>query len=270
MIQNGTMGHADARFALFCSVLCHKFSTTMARDNKRKAEAIAAPLSEEEAKKCNKAYQKVLQKEKDLKTIVDANTKEFREAVNAQKQMTTAPERKPVLEVDDDMKPALNVGDYVKVDADTSLNMNRPEGFGFMVQVRGVGAATIVSVKYDCAFDSARTHHAIPFQSTTRAIFGQDFEGLKVKRTKVQPDLYSPPNPLPQQASSVDNSNLSHSERLAMQLNQAALTIYPCVPRRQCRSSSRGVLRSVRDRLLLRSWLALGTPGTTDASFECS
>ena len=63
MIQNGAMGHADARFALFCSVLCHKFLTTMARDNKRKAEAIAAPLSEEEAKKRDKAYQKVLQKE---------------------------------------------------------------------------------------------------------------------------------------------------------------------------------------------------------------
>jgi hypothetical protein len=30
--------------------------------------------------------------------------------------MTTAPEWKPVLEVDNDMKPALNVSDYVKVD----------------------------------------------------------------------------------------------------------------------------------------------------------
>jgi hypothetical protein len=65
------------------------------------------------------------------------------------------------------MKPAFRVGDYVKVDEDTSANMNRPEGFGFVQAVKGVGAATLAPVKYNTCFDSGHTHHDVPFESIT-------------------------------------------------------------------------------------------------------
>lgn len=67
----------------------------------------------------------------------------------AQKEMTTGPDRKPVIDIDDVMKPAFNVGDYVKVDEGTSAYMNCPVGFGSVQEVRGVGAATNTCVKYD-------------------------------------------------------------------------------------------------------------------------
>jgi anti-sigma-K factor RskA len=89
-------------------------------------------LSEEELQKQRKALQKLLKKESDLKTIVDANQTRFCEAALAQKEMTTGPDRKPAIDDEDDMKPAFSVGDYVKVDEDTSANMNRPEGFEFV------------------------------------------------------------------------------------------------------------------------------------------
>ena len=76
------------------------------------------PLSEEEFQKCQKALQKLLKKESDLKIIIDANQTRFREAALAQKEMTTRPDRKPAIEVEYDMKPAFSVGDYVKVDED--------------------------------------------------------------------------------------------------------------------------------------------------------
>ena len=95
----------------------------------------ATPLSEEEFQKCQKALQKLLKKESDLKIIIDANQTRFREAALAQKEMTTRPDWKPAIKVEDDMKPAFSVGDYVKVDEDTSAYMNCPEGFGFVQEV---------------------------------------------------------------------------------------------------------------------------------------
>ena len=78
--------------------------------------------------------------------------------------MTTGPDRKPAIKNDDNMKPAFQVGDYVMVDEDTSANMNCPEGFEFVQAVKGVGAVTLASVKYDTCFDSGHTHHDVPFE----------------------------------------------------------------------------------------------------------
>jgi hypothetical protein len=150
-------------------------------------------LSEEEKKKREKYLKKMLQKEADMEVITESNKERFREAAANHQEMTTGPDRKPAMELGDDMKPAFTIGDYVKVASDTSPGMNRPEGFGFVCDVRGVGAATIVSVKYDSAFDSGCIHREIPFESLTRAVFGQDFEASKPKRRKVQRDVFTPP-----------------------------------------------------------------------------
>ena len=80
----------------------------------------ATSLSEEEFQKYKKALQKLLKKESDLKIIIDANQTRFCEAALAQKEMTTGPNRKPAIEVEDDMRLAFSVGYYVKVDEDSS------------------------------------------------------------------------------------------------------------------------------------------------------
>lgn len=165
-------------------------------------------LSEEEKKKREKYVKKMLKKEADLLTIREANKVRFREAAAGHQEMTTGPDRKPAMKVRDDMKPAFTVGDYVKVDGDTSANMNRPEGFGFVQEVRGVGAATIVAVKYENAFDSGCIHHEIPFESLTRAVFGQDFEALKPKRRRVERKMYTPPLAAPKQSSVEEDTRL--------------------------------------------------------------
>ena len=57
--------------------------------------------------------------------------------------------------------------------------MNQPEDFGFVQDVQGVGAATIIIVKVDGTFDDGHLHHSIPFESNTHTVFGQDFEVKK-------------------------------------------------------------------------------------------
>jgi len=44
--------------------------------------------------------------------------------------LTTAPDRKPAIVKEDNMRPRVDVGAYVKVTADLSKDNNRPEGFG--------------------------------------------------------------------------------------------------------------------------------------------
>jgi len=115
---------------------------------KRKARAEAAVNDENEApltEKDKKALKKIKKQEADLEMITEANKTRFREAAAAHNEMTTEPERKPAMDVDDDMKLAFNVGEYVKVLGDTSANMNHPDGYGFVQEANGVGAATIPS-----------------------------------------------------------------------------------------------------------------------------
>ena len=84
----------------------------------------------------------------------------------------------------------------VKVDEDTSAYMNRPEGFGFVQEVQGVGAMTMTSVKYASSFDNGHMHHDIPFELITSAVYGQNF-AKRVKQVKVEHDMYTPLSDLP-------------------------------------------------------------------------
>jgi len=60
--------------------------------------------------------------------------------------LTTPPERKPPSSTVDDSRPNWFVGDYVRVDSSTAPGINRPDGYGFVVAVRGVGADTEIDV----------------------------------------------------------------------------------------------------------------------------
>jgi hypothetical protein len=138
--------------------------------------------------------------------------------------MTTRPDRKPSIKNEDNMKPAFQVGDYVEVDEDTSANMKHPEGFGFVQAVKGVGAATLASIKYDTCFDSGHTHHDVPFELITAAVYGQDFDVGRVKRAKVERGMYTPPSgsDSPKSATTNDEDTRLPVEILVDKLAKAA------------------------------------------------
>jgi hypothetical protein len=80
-----------------------------------------------------------------------------------------------VILVTDDQRLGVSVGDYVRVSKDTSPGINQLEGYGFVKKAKGVGAATIATVKYDEAFGGV-SHSKIPFPALTVAVFGQDWD----------------------------------------------------------------------------------------------
>ena len=67
--------------------------------------------------------------------------------------LTTRPERKGAFEILEDRRSFCRVGELVKVEADTSPGRNRPAGTGYVENARGVGAATILDVRYLKACD---------------------------------------------------------------------------------------------------------------------
>ncbi len=83
--------------------------------------------------------------------IIKTKNAEFlkQQVAGATAAFSTAPERKPAIVVQDNLRSLFALNEYVKVEADTSPGMNRPEGFGFVVSVRGCGSATIADVKYE-------------------------------------------------------------------------------------------------------------------------
>ena len=91
-------------------------------------------------------------------------------------QMFSPPRKKEVHAIInyEDMKPAFRIGDYVKIEQDTSPGMNRPDGFGFVQSVRGCGAATLTDVKYDLCYDNGRIHKNISVEYITPVIFGAE------------------------------------------------------------------------------------------------
>ena len=101
---------------------------------------------------------------------------------------TPRQERAPAVEVtpDDNGKPYFNVGDYVEVQADLSPGMNRPSGRGFVANVRGYGAATLSTVKYDDV-GGGRVYIDIPIEKMTTINFGWDFDAPRSQRDRIRP-----------------------------------------------------------------------------------
>ena len=51
------------------------------------------------------------------------------------------PERNPVFVLTEDYQPYLKVGEFMKVEAKTDAGYNRIEGYGYIVELFGVGIA---------------------------------------------------------------------------------------------------------------------------------
>jgi hypothetical protein len=80
----------------------------------------------------------------------------------------TTPERKPAVIFEHHFRPGVELGDHVKVEGDSSPGNNRPGGRGFVTAVKGVGAATIASVKhFPRCHDNGREHKETPFNEMT-------------------------------------------------------------------------------------------------------
>ena len=144
-------------------------------------------LSEKEKAESRKKIAKLLRKQQNLKKIKEAN----KSLLTGQADIplvVTPPERKPFVVIQDDMRPAIKMNEYVKIASDTSPGKNRPEGFGYVVKAAGVGGATIVSVKLRDV-DGGTTHHSIPLADVTPAIFGQEFDQPRPQRKR-------PPSPV--------------------------------------------------------------------------
>ena len=152
-------------------------------------------ITDKAKKEQEKALKKLARKAENLAKIVEANGALLKERSASQTTQTTQPERKPAVSVEDDCLPAVNVEDYVKVEADSSPGMNRPEGFGFVEEARGVGAATIVTVKYTKAYDNGSTHRNIPFTDITPAVYGLEFVTERPARKRRKVEAFVAPSP---------------------------------------------------------------------------
>jgi hypothetical protein len=103
------------------------------------------------------------------------------------------------------------------------------ERFGFVKEIRGVGAATIASVKYDEVF-GGQLHSEIPFPVITVTIFEQDWQcdhlessiGRKSKRLRSQtatiPVMPSPVKKRKQNAKQEPVRKEPPTEKLVMRL----------------------------------------------------
>ena len=88
--------------------------------------------------------------------------------------LTTSPERKLPSSTVDDSRPYWRVGDYVRVDSCTAPGINRSDGYGFVVAVRGVGADTEIDVRY-VAGDGGYLHKGISIEEAVTASLGSTF-----------------------------------------------------------------------------------------------
>ncbi len=132
-----------------------------------------AGLTEAEKANARKKIAKLLRKEHSIKIILEAN-KTLLCGQGDAAIIKTSPDRKPTIRKEDNMRSRVDLYKYVKVSGDSSPGNNRPEGFGFVKKVAGVGAALMVSVKLD-KIHGGSTHHGITMMDITPAIFGQEF-----------------------------------------------------------------------------------------------
>lgn len=74
----------------------------------------------------------------------------------------------------------------MEVHGDSSPSMNRPSGRGFVTNVRGYGAATLSTVKYD-EVGGGRNYIDIPIEKMTGINFGWDFDAPRSQRSRIRP-----------------------------------------------------------------------------------
>jgi hypothetical protein len=90
------------------------------------------------------------------------------------------------------MKPAVAIGEFVKVESDTSPGNNRPCGIGFVESVQGVGAATTATVRFQG--EENRKYSHIPLSALTSLVFGSTSGIVEATKRNIQAILIlSPP-----------------------------------------------------------------------------
>ena len=124
----------------------HTVSKKMMSTPAQRSPAAAPPSNPSTPQQLTKAQKRTLlqlqQSEADKKRIKLANVELMKAQMRcSERTMLSPPEKKQcnILVADDDLRPCFSVGDYVKVNADTSPGMNRPEGRGWISSIRGVG-----------------------------------------------------------------------------------------------------------------------------------
>jgi hypothetical protein len=111
-------------------------------------------------------------KEADFNRILDANEDFLRQSSQSwiMKMHQLAPPSNTTTNTDRDNPCCdfITVGEYVEVEEDTSPNMNRPFGMGYVTNLKAYGEGQLVAdVKYTPAFDNARIHRNIPIDHLT-------------------------------------------------------------------------------------------------------
>ena len=145
-----------------------------------------------------KAIEKSRRQATNLERIKLANSTRIDEVCTSNVCLDAPPERKPSTNFEDDFRPAINVGEYVYVEEDTSPGQNRQGGYGFITKTNGYSAATLFTVKFSfCVNNQGRTHSGIPLRFITPANFQ---EGI----TKIESKLVKKRKRVEQAASSVE------------------------------------------------------------------
>lgn len=119
-------------------------SAARRQPRKRKTEA------ELKAKKQQRAINKVVQDHQNFDRIKALNVEHIK-AQTSIELPPVGPDRKSVVVVEENQRAAWRLEDYVRVEADFSPGKNRHAGFGFVKSTKGVGPATLATVKYQLA-----------------------------------------------------------------------------------------------------------------------
>jgi hypothetical protein len=97
-------------------------------------------------------------------------------------ELTTAPERREGLRVDEEA-PLWRLGEYVRVNDCTDPGIDRREGCGYVVAVRGVGEDTVIDVQYT-AGDGGCTYRGIGIDDAVTASLFSLFAGERSERKR--------------------------------------------------------------------------------------
>ena len=135
-----------------------------------------------------KAIERINRKEINLARIKTANNEFYRSQAADINLTPVPPERKPAFTPAEDNRPYLKVGEFVKVERNTTTRKNRPEGYGYINETFGAGLAAFYSVKYTPAHDGGRTHKDIQLGDLTPCSPFDDVLQEDTKRSRKSTD----------------------------------------------------------------------------------
>lgn len=131
-------------------------------------------------------------KEADLNRILGANEEFLKQSSQShmEKMHQLAPPlaRSNLVEQEYPCLDFVTIGEYVEVEEDTSPNMNRPHGMGYVTNVHAIeDCQSVADVKYTQAFDNGRTHRSIPIDHLTIVNMEQQLTGRRRSREQSNP-----------------------------------------------------------------------------------